>query len=281
MSYVCKGVYLQNKALEIQNILIRHVGHMADWFACFAAQNLLSGHHRKPPPSLSYAETGLPIEICANLKMKHKSLELAADKIIKGGASDKSEDFESLRAKFKDYIDLIVKISEQTLSDSQNAARPLEYDDIRSRLQREMKRLERNNTSFCLANLAIDQPEHLKNTKIQERLKREVDDILRSFDDSYSLGKTEMVLCLKDIDLLDAASVLERLCKKIAAIEFEGHFITLSCAVVEPAPGDNIDHILEGVKKERIKAQKEGGNTVYEHLEKSPLARLAEDQNKD
>jgi PleD family two-component response regulator len=50
---------------------------------------------------------------------------------------------------------------------------------------------------------------------------------------------------------------------------------TLSCGIVEPIPGDEIDTILSNAKQTRLEAQNEGGDLVFQYNEKSALAKMA------
>lgn len=264
--------------IKTQKMLLRHILDMAHWQSDFALFALSGDAEYMEPPKLSYVEVGLPVETCGTLKLKHKSLEAAIEEAAGKGRPLPVDDYKNISKIVASYLEMLADAidMDENMGLVDRALKVVTEDKMIGQLKREMSRLERNNTVFCLANLAIDQPEYKNDILVQERLNEKVLDILRNFDDAFNLGETETVLCLKDIDILDASSVLERLCKEIAETDFEGRKITLSCGVTEPVEGDKVQSLLRGIRGVRDDAQRAGGNAVYEHEEKSALARLAE-----
>lgn len=258
-----------------EHIIVEHIADMAMWLASFVDHYAFNADKIPEMPGLSYVEIGLPIQICADLKVKHTAIE----KIVKAAQSAKTlsnHDFHDLEAGFQKYMQALLEAEKERKKLYEQELELLNSGQLASELKREMSRLERNNTTFCLANVCIDQRDISSDLEVQRILNKKIQHLLRDFDDSYNLGDTETVLCLKDIDLLDAKNILLRLCKEVSETDFGQHYITVSAGVCEPVSGDKIENLLAGIKREREEARQSGGNTVFDYIEKSPLARLTE-----
>jgi len=265
----------ENTEIIHNNVLVRHIGDMAIWLSTFVGL---------PPddgcllPSLPLVETGLPIHICGNLKIQHKKIEEVAGKIKDNNTPDQS-DYKMLHKEFQAYIAALLDAEEERKKIVETELMLLSRDEVMSELRREMSRLERNHTVFCLASLCVDQTDEWQNTEVQRILNKKIHKLLRDFDDCYNLGNTEAILCLKDTDLLDAKNILLRLCKQIDEADFGGKGITVSCGVTEPVEGDRVETLIKGIEFERNEARKAGGNAVFEYVEKAPLSKLSKGDN--
>jgi diguanylate cyclase (GGDEF)-like protein len=161
---------------------------------------------------------------------------------------------------------------------------------MKNEIARELDRRDRKSDVFCVCALSIDGHEALAESRGERRMKEIyahiaeiLMDSLRSYDDGYFLGEGAYLLCLKHAELLDACTVMDRICARIAASPAslggteETVSVTLSCGVAEPVPGDKIDDIFANAERAMKEAQAEGGNQVMEWKEKSALQQYAED----
>ena len=146
-------------------------------------------------------------------------------------------------------------------------------------LGRELKRLDHGNSQMCLVNLALDRYEGGDAEYVAELVGQHLVSTLRGFDDVYRMGKGEFFLAMKDIDILDAVTVLKRIVRQIDEMktgDAADDDFTVSAAVSMPEPGGDLAEAVEILRTTRKDAQDDGGNRVYEHSEKSPLARMME-----
>ncbi len=148
--------------------------------------------------------------------------------------------------------------------------------EMASDIAREMKRLDRSNSPLCIVNLAVDQTDDNISPDVIEGVGQFILKTVRAFDDVYNLGGGEFVLNLKDIDIIDAYTVVNRMCAKISDTDMAGDQITVSAAIVMPEAFDKVEDVLENAKTNRVDAQDDGGDRVYSVAEKSPLASALE-----
>ncbi|HYD97936.1 MAG TPA: diguanylate cyclase [Alphaproteobacteria bacterium] len=141
-------------------------------------------------------------------------------------------------------------------------------------LQKELARLERGGSAFCIAICDVD-----RFKSINDRWGHDVGDRVlaataamlgrhtRPFDDAYRMGGEEFLLCLKRAPLADALTVLERLRLALAAApidtgEGEALHVTASFGVVEVRPGADIDELVIRADKALYAAKNGGRNRV-------------------
>ncbi|TNE30786.1 MAG: diguanylate cyclase [Alphaproteobacteria bacterium] len=161
---------------------------------------------------------------------------------------------------------------------------------MKNEIARELDRRDRKSDVFCVCALSIDGHKALAESRGERRMKEVyahiaelLMDSLRSYDDGYYLGEGEYLLCLKHAELLDACTVMDRICARIATTPAhmsgtdESVSVTISCGVAEPVPGDKIDDIFANAARAMKEAQEEGGNQVMDWKEKSALQQYAED----
>lgn len=147
---------------------------------------------------------------------------------------------------------------------------------------REQDRRARRGQPFCLMLCRVDRFDTLKkkkSSKIDTLLKSIasfVKQSIRTFDDAYHIGEGEFIVVLKNSDMINSPAVVERMRKFLQ--EEDG--ITMSYCSAEPMPGDDIDDLVANMRSD-LNRYDEGGNTVLEFVEQSPLQRFVQsDTNK-
>ena len=161
-------------------------------------------------------------------------------------------------------------------------------------IKREMDRFARDGAPFCLCAIEIDSMRDLQLRYDRKALDQVCADLagmmtitMRSFDDAFYMGKGDFLLCLKQVDLLSACAVMDRLRGQVEGKDFptgmEGVTtrVTVSIGVAEPLKGDEVEDIRTRAKEALERAKAEGGNRVEEHKEISPLAQYARDMKSD
>lgn len=150
-------------------------------------------------------------------------------------------------------------------------------------LSQEMERLSRHGQAFSLAIARIDDYEEIRINfgdeeadKITKQAAGFVRSALRSFDGAYNVGNGEFVLSLKQASIVGGQKALERL-----RIELENANVTynlggvdcrlsMSCCVAEPLPEDDLEQLLEGLRKD-LSGHKADEGAVLTYIEMSPL----------
>ena len=208
----------------------------------------------------------------------------------------KVEDFEEIKVSLDDYIAGLKKLGAEGES-SGSGIDPVtgvrSHVGMKKDLERELDRRDRKGEPFCVCNAKIDNMQDIfekydyKTANIIiGKTGKLLASILRSFDDIYHVGEGEFIICLKNIDLLDGGSVMDRI-RSIVANNFidlsDNHTIkvTASFGVIEPVPGDNMNEILVNVQDSMNDAAKAGGDRVEQSLEVSALERYAQEVRKE
>ncbi len=153
-------------------------------------------------------------------------------------------------------------------------------------ISQEMERVARQGRSFAIALARID---HFK--EIDQALGRHEGDrliklvadfigrSLRIFDTAYRLDRDHFILLLKQSDLMGGQKALERLRDQLEkseetyVIDGEVRPLTMSCCVAMPAAEDNIQYLLEDLRKDLDTQVREKG-AVLAYYEMSPLQRF-------
>lgn len=162
---------------------------------------------------------------------------------------------------------------------------------MKADIEREIERLARRGKPFSLALARIDLYESLvedqgrdharEYTKIIAHL---IKKSMRSFDDAYRLGNGEFILCLKQADVTGGVAALERLKKMLESknIKFnlfgKERYLTMSCCIAAPFPGDNVDELIENLRKDLSSVEKPA-NMLLEYHEVSDLQRFVQESN--
>jgi len=160
------------------------------------------------------------------------------------------------------------------------------YDD----LMREVERRNRKGTPVSLAVCAIDDYLEFSTQESDDNVHAVLNQVgeairnaLRSFDDIYYTGDGSFVLCLKHTELMDAYLISDRLRENIEERSFglpNGSIarVTISCGVSEPLPGEEHAKFTGSAYDALKRAQEQGGNTVAQHEEVSPLMQFAKNK---
>jgi len=227
------------------------------------------------------------------LEALHNELSEAAQKMISAAQSGQAvtrEHFSTLEYRFDAYNMQLRRLEADMMSSGASIDHVTglrSVSGMKTDIMRELDRSERKGGPFCIANIEIDNSARLQtelNRRAQEVIFANVADVftktIRSFDDAYHMGKGEYLLCLKQIDLLDACTVLDRICgmvdeRVIALPDMQQVRVTISCGVAEPFPGDNLDDIFNHGKDALKEAQNSGGNRVEQYQEMSRLEAFA------
>ena len=213
------------------------------------------------------------ITIFKNLNIVFSDLKMKAEQKKK----IKHEDYALFEAAFEKYFDVIFTILQDYMGLSQGQFGLKNKKQMLDDLRREIERLNRKGAGFCLAAFRVDGEQDLA---VQEKVVEIFKQSLRLFDDIYDVEDGYYVISLKQIDMRDAESVLERLRQKI-----EGHyhvmkvqnktFSTISVGMTEVLPKETPEQLLDYVIKAVQDAQKKGGNQVEQYEEVSKLVAFA------
>lgn len=294
------------------NMLVAEIQAHVDWYtdviraAVFFAGQLDTLDFELDPPSAFLAYLKKNNELDALIQQSsierldnlHQDLCKTGHQIIQqaqNGEAITLELFEKLEQFMDSYTLQLRRIEEEILStgvsiDPVTGLRSIA--GMKDDLKREMDRRDRKNVPFCVCNADIDENSYSAEDfdrrsleKLYKKIAVIMSDMMRSFDDAYHLGKGEFIICLKHVDLLDACLVMERFKDEVAKATVTADNgailqVTISCGIVEPIPGDEIDAILQNAKQTRLEAQEEGGNLVFQYSEKSALARMVSDPPK-
>ena len=159
-------------------------------------------------------------------------------------------------------------------------------DDV----SREMERRARRGNPFSLALVKINNfhEDWRKDEDVFYGMIRKVSDqikeCLRSFDDAYYLGGEYFILSLKHADMLGSQAAIARLNQSINSTHIAPpddplHEISVSTVVSEPTAGDNLETMLENMKKDLVGIDSKG--TVVQFNDISPLQRYIHSIGKD
>lgn len=230
----------------------------------------------------------------ARVQTLHQELSEAAHVMLeRAGAITKSV-FDTLEHGYEAYITQLRKLQQDVMT-SGAAIDPVTglhtVSNMYPEVARELDRSARKGGPFCLAHVLIDKLDDYK--EIYDRREQDViyasvaavmTKMIRSFDDAYFLGQGEYIICLKQVDKLDACSVMERLCdlvrqNLIKLPNMREQTVTISCGVTEPVPEEEkIEDIFKHAKMALGYAIEDGGDRVEQYYEMSRLEQYAKDQ---
>lgn len=165
--------------------------------------------------------------------------------------------------------------------------------EMRNDLKREQDRFDRKGAPFSLAAIEVDRLRDLAGMYTPEQLEMifvhigvMIAGLIRSFDDAYYLGNGAYLIALKQIEFIDACSVMDRLRSQIESSEVtlssgERVKVTASLGVCEAMAKESVDVCLHNARLALEEAKEKGGNRVSERHELSSLARYAKETHKD
>lgn len=285
------------------DLLLRDIKAHMDWFETVLRQSFFPAAEDGEAPVLP----AIFVKWCADnshrdsvdetaveqMRQIHDALAEAGADCLQAADGMTQENYTALTQCMDAYIKQLQKFSEDlagsnfsidTVTGLRSAA------GMKNEIARELDRRDRKSDVFCVCAISIDGHEALAEERGERRMKEVyahiaelLMDSLRSYDDGYYLGEGEYLLCLKHAELLDACTVMDRICARIAATPArmggtdEEIAVTVSCGVAEPVPGDKIDDIFANAERAMKEAQEEGGNQVMDWKEKSALQQYAED----
>ncbi len=139
-------------------------------------------------------------------------------------------------------------------------------------LKRELERRARRGNPFSVAMLRVDDSEdaearNVKLRTISEALRR----CIRSFDDVYRMGDTDLLIGLKHSDLKGGMRFIERLRVELKNLEAD---FTFSSCVAEPDPEDDMNVFLTNIEKDLTQIASAGGGQSAKYEDLSPLQRF-------
>ncbi len=237
-------------------------------------------------------------EVVDEVESLHISLSKTVHRVFDSFENNKIKigDFEEIKQSLDNYIAGLKMLGAEGVS-SGSGIDPVtgvrSHVGMKKDLIKELDRRDRKGEPFCVCNSQIDNIQEIFKRYDYKTCNKIIGDtgkllasILRSFDDIYHVGEGEFVICLKNIDLLDAGSVMDRI-RSIVANNFidldkdNTIKVTSSFGVIEPIPGDNMDEILTNVKEALRNAISSGGDRVEQSLEVSALEKYAQEIRKD
>lgn len=158
-------------------------------------------------------------------------------------------------------------------------------------IEREIERLARRGKPFCLALAQIDHYEDIAAEhgrtyarEITKTIAGLIKQSMRSFDDGYRLGSGEFILCLKQADVTGGVAALERLRKMLEAKDVRytlggrERYLSMSCCIAAPFPGDDVDTLIENLRKDLVTTEKPA-NSLLEYHEMSDLQRYIQEKD--
>lgn len=159
-------------------------------------------------------------------------------------------------------------------------------------IEREIDRLDRQGKSFSIALARIDNFSKIHDSVSHDELSgcvKLISDLIklsvRSFDDAYYLGNGEYILSLKQADVTGGISALERLRKELEhkkiVVGGSGSLLSMSCCIVEPLVGYNINEMIKNLRDDlNNKNHLSKADTVLEYRELSPLQRYLQEHER-
>lgn len=161
--------------------------------------------------------------------------------------------------------------------------------DLRTDLDKEIKRRSRKGAPFCLALVSVDELSTFNDSGlILAGLAKIFTQSFRSFDDIYILPDKSFALSLKQTDGLDALTVLTRVKTQIAESGIPvgpgGQMtvkVRISCGVAQAEVEETVDGLIRHARSALAEAVAGGGRQVILYEEVSPLVKFARQVDKD
>ncbi len=231
-------------------------------------------------------------DLLLTLHARHQRLTKLSDKLlgdcIKTSKSISQDSYDKFSKLFEKFMDIIQRIERELILDEKgiDAETGLRRKAVLlADMNREMERLARQGKPFSLALVKVDhfdkivEEEGKKASEYIKHLSRLIKKSIRSFDDAYRVGEGEFILSLKQADITGGIRALERLKELLeadiynfASSSLDSKMISLSCCISEPLPYDDIDELINNMKKD-FEAADKTEDSVLEYFELSPLQR--------
>ncbi len=160
-------------------------------------------------------------------------------------------------------------------------------------MERELERRARQGRPFCIVLASLNDLDHYgivadsdEGHGISRSIADTIRQAMRSFDDAYRCTDSEFVMMLKHTDATGGLAAINRvrelLEEKPALIERDGKSfaVSLSFCTAEPVPGDNIEEMLNNMRKDMSRYDLRGQGTL-EYADLSPLQRFVQTMDDD
>lgn len=145
---------------------------------------------------------------------------------------------------------------------------------IEGDMKRELERLTRQGTSFCLTMFRVDGYDNLADKKAALALVvNNVKKCMRPFDDAYYMGHGHFVLNMKQTDIMGAEAGINRLRLYVEQDVDNIHKSTLSFCLVEPTVGDEAAEIILHMRQD-LDENRNAKDAVLKFKEVSELERF-------
>lgn len=203
----------------------------------------------------------------------------------KGVFAELNSDMEKLRRKLR----LLTKISVLEDHGIDHMTGLYSKSAMMNAFKEEMDRLARRGHNIVVALVQIDCFEEISNISVNARKKsmqkvaQAVKDTLRIYDDAYRAGEGEFILCLKQADIHEGTSAMDRLHEAIKnsdtvfkTVDEREITLTITSCLVAPLPGDEFERLLKDLRHDLSKSIHEKGSVVTHH-ETSPLMKYVKE----
>jgi len=290
---------LDSQLKELTEISADHL----DWFLQLTKRILFVGENEdgqsfSRPISYTawYAEISeeevVDEDLLLNLNTRYERLVNLSDKLINNHLKFKKptefSEYDELTRFFEGFMDTLRRVEKEMILDESglDSLTGLRRKSVLTKdLDREMQRLARQGKPFSLALVQVDHYDEIKKAEgedadqyikhVTELIKKS----MRSFDDAYRTADGEFVLSLKQADVTGGIRALERLKELLEGYRYDfksdkldASYSSLSCCVAEPLPDDDVNALLDNMRKDLQSVDKEE-DAVLEYYELSPLQR--------
>lgn len=237
-------------------------------------------------------KTDIDEELLLGLNTRYERFVNLSDKLINNNLKSKQpasyQEYDELTRFFEGFMDTLRRVEKELILDEKgvDVETGLRRKTVLNKdMDREMQRLARQGKPFSLALVRIDHFEKISEAEgdrtveyvkhISELIKKSV----RSFDDAYRVDDGEFILSLKQADVTGGVRALERLKELLEGYTYEftsgkldSKMASLSCCIAEPLPHDDINELIENMRKDLDTTDKDE-DAVLEYYELSPLQR--------
>ncbi len=233
--------------------------------------------------------------VLSDLERIHSDMMNAAESfIILGRAATPTgmgEAYDEFKKHYEGFIQRMRRLERDSVLDNngmdeKTGLRSLKV--MKEDIERELHRMARRGTPFCLAYVRIDQFPTIQwgeNEDDEDKLVRRsanfIKDCLRSFDDAYYLGKGDFLLFLKQTDMHGSQAAITRFniivrdAKTRVMVASGSTNLTFSTCIAEPHPGDRVEDLLTHMRNDLTATAVDGG-MVLQYQDISPLQRYVQ-----
>jgi GGDEF domain-containing protein len=205
------------------------------------------------------------------IDMLEKGEELV--QTLLNNAKPEFEDFYQFKSLYSSFLTRLRRLEKDSAMegsgfDEQTGFRSRKV--IQTDQKKEMERLKRQGTPFCLVIVRIDEFGRYVPDNILPFVVQNIKNCMRTFDDAYYLGDGHFLLSLKQTDIVGAEAAVDRLQIFIRDDETNKSSTTLSYCLAEPVEDDEVMQLLDNMRKD-LDAHAGEKDAVLRFLELSPL----------